>query len=136
MAIIDVDHFKNYNDHCGHAEGDLVLRRIAQVLADSIKRPGDLVARYGGEEFVVLLPDTHADAATCLGKEIVARIEALQIPHPCSPMSASITVSLGGVTQTPNGSEPDPRFFQQADSALYVAKADGRNRTEWRKLTA
>lgn len=133
LAIVDVDHFKAYNDRCGHAEGDLVLRQIAQSLSSFIRRPGDLVARYGGEEFVLLLPDTDASAAERLAGEIIASVEARQIPHPASPVSPFITISLGGITMTPLGGHPDPRFFQEADAALYAAKAERRNRANWRQ---
>lgn len=133
LAIVDVDHFKAYNDHLGHADGDQVLRQIAHALSAFVRRPGDLVARYGGEEFVLLLPDTDANAAARLGNEVRTRIEALQIPHPSSPVSRYVTVSLGGMTAIPDGGSTDPLFFQEADAALYAAKAEGRNRAIWRQ---
>lgn len=132
LAIIDVDHFKAYNDHLGHAEGDHVLRKIAGTLREFVRRPGDLIARYGGEEFVLVLPNTDATAAASIANEIRANIEALRLPHPTSPVSRYVTVSLGGTTLIPNGGEIDPGFFQEADAALYAAKADGRNRAFWR----
>lgn len=135
LAIIDVDHFKAYNDHLGHAEGDRTLRRIAQTLDQFVNRPGDLVARYGGEEFVLLLPDTDAQSAAHIANDIRAGIEAVQLPHPSSPISRHVTVSLGGMTITPSGGQVDPRFFQEADAALYAAKAEGRNRAFWRYIT-
>lgn len=135
LAIIDVDHFKAYNDHLGHAEGDRTLRRIAQTLDKFVNRPGDLVARYGGEEFVLLLPNTDAQSAAHIANDIRAGIEAVQLPHPSSPISRHVTVSLGGMTITPSGGQVDPRFFQEADTALYAAKAEGRNRSFWRYMT-
>lgn len=132
LAIIDVDHFKAYNDHLGHAQGDRVLHRIAQTLSGFVNRPGDLVARYGGEEFVVLLPNTDARSAAHIANDIRAGVEAVQLPHPASPISRHVTVSLGGMTVTPSGGQVDPRFFQEADTALYAAKAEGRNRAFWR----
>ncbi|MDP3638584.1 MAG: diguanylate cyclase, partial [Azonexus sp.] len=105
LAIIDVDHFKVYNDHLGHAEGDHVLRKIAGTLRNFVRRPGDLIARYGGEEFVLILPNTDATAATRIANEIRASIEALRLPHPNSPVSRYVTVSLGGTTLIPNGGE-------------------------------
>ncbi|PKO86288.1 MAG: diguanylate cyclase response regulator [Betaproteobacteria bacterium HGW-Betaproteobacteria-12] len=132
LAIIDVDHFKRYNDHLGHAEGDHVLHRIACELNRFVRRPGDLIARYGGEEFVILLPNTDALAAANLGHEIRASIEALALPHPNSPVSRHVTVSMGGISAVPTGGEVDPKFFQEADAALYAAKAEGRNRVFWR----
>jgi diguanylate cyclase (GGDEF)-like protein len=132
LAIIDVDHFKAYNDHLGHAEGDQVLRRIARCLREFMRRPGDLVARYGGEEFVLLLPNTDTTSAANIGNEIRSAVEALRIPHPSSPASPYVTISLGGMTATPNGGTVDPSFFQEADAALYAAKTEGRNRSFWR----
>lgn len=132
LAIIDVDHFKAYNDHLGHAAGDWVLRKVADTLRHFMRRPGDLAARYGGEEFVLLLPNTDAAAAAHIGEEIRAAVEGLALPHPASPVSRHVTVSLGGMTVFPNGGQPDSRFFKQADDALYSAKADGRNRSVWR----
>lgn len=135
LAIFDVDHFKAYNDRLGHAEGDHVLRQIAHALNNLVKRPGDLVARYGGEEFVLLLPDTDAASAAKLGNELREQIESMQLPHPSSPVSRYVTVSLGGMTIIPSGGNADPLFFQEADAALYAAKAEGRNRTIWRQST-
>ncbi|HEX6736247.1 MAG TPA: diguanylate cyclase [Azonexus sp.] len=133
LVILDVDHFKRYNDHLGHAEGDRVLRRIAQALNSFVRRPGDLVARYGGEEFALLLPNVDARAGIELAHEIRSQIEALALPHPSSPVSRHVTISLGGMTLIPCGGEVDPRFFQEADAALYAAKAEGRNRVFWRQ---
>jgi diguanylate cyclase (GGDEF)-like protein len=133
LGILDVDHFKRYNDHLGHAEGDQILRQIARRLGGFMRRPGDLVARYGGEEFVILWPNVDADSALTLASEIRASIEALALPHPSSPVSRYVTISMGGITATPNGGEVAPWFFQEADTALYAAKAEGRNRVVWRR---
>jgi diguanylate cyclase (GGDEF)-like protein len=133
LAIIDVDHFKAYNDHLGHAEGDRVLRLIAKKLSEFVRRPGDLVARYGGEEFVLLLPNSSGTASAHLGEEIRSGIEGLRLPHPASAISPYITISLGGITIQPAGGEIDPQFFLAADAALYEAKASGRNRSLWRQ---
>lgn len=135
LAIIDVDHFKAYNDHLGHAEGDRVLRLIAKKLSEFVRRPGDLIARYGGEEFILLLPNSSGNAASQLGEEIRSSIEGLRLPHPASAVSPFITISLGGTTTQPCGGEIDPQFFLAADAALYEAKASGRNRSLWRQAT-
>lgn len=132
LIVVDVDHFKAYNDHLGHAEGDVVLRQVAQTLQSIAGRPGDLVARYGGEEFVILLPETDAAAAESLAQEARLGVEALQIRHPASPVSEWITISLGGKTVIPDGATADPEFFRGADAALYIAKATGRNKLVWR----
>ncbi len=132
LIVIDVDHFKAYNDHLGHAEGDVVLRRVAQTLQQIAGRPGDLVARYGGEEFVILLPETDAAAAEALAKEARLAVEAMQIRHPASPVSPWVTISLGGRSTLPEGATADPDFFKGSDAALYIAKATGRNKLVWR----
>jgi diguanylate cyclase (GGDEF)-like protein len=132
LAIIDVDHFKAYNDHLGHASGDRVLRAIALTLNGFVKRSGDLAARYGGEEFVLLLPNTDPEAARTLGNDIRIAIEQLAFPHPASSASPFVTISLGGMTTWPQGGDVDPTFFLEADAALYAAKAEGRNCVRWR----
>lgn len=131
LAIIDVDHFKAYNDRLGHAAGDVVLHQIAQALNHLVQRPGDLAARYGGEEFVLLLPGTDAGDAKQLAKKLRTMIEEMALPHPASPVSPVITVSIGGISQIPDQPQLDPRFFAEADSALYAAKGQGRNRVIW-----
>ncbi len=133
LAILDVDHFKLYNDHLGHAAGDIVLRTIASALTGFMRRPGDLAARYGGEEFVLLMPQVDAAAASKIGNEIRASIEAMHLPHPNSPIGPYVTVSLGGMTVRPASGQIDPCFFREADAALYAAKAEGRNRVFWRE---
>lgn len=133
LAIIDVDNFKAYNDHLGHASGDRILRAIAQTLNGFVRRSGDLAARYGGEEFVLLLPNTDAEAACQLGNEIRLAVAHLALPHPASPAAPVVTISLGGITAWPRGGDVDPKFFLEADAALYAAKAEGRNRSFWRQ---
>jgi diguanylate cyclase (GGDEF)-like protein len=133
LAIIDVDHFKAYNDHLGHASGDQVLRAIALTLNGFVRRSGDLAARYGGEEFVLLLPNTDAEAACLLGNEIRIAIAQLALPHPASSVAPVVTISLGGITTWPRGGDVDQKFFLEADAALYAAKAEGRNRSFWRQ---
>lgn len=135
LAIIDVDHFKAYNDHLGHAAGDQALRQLARALKGFIRRPGDLVARYGGEEFVILLPGTDHAAGCAIGNEIQKGIEALQLPHPASPVGAVVTVSLGGMTMHPSGGQATPELFCAADQALYAAKAAGRNCCRWQAVS-
>ena len=136
LAIIDVDHFKAYNDRLGHAAGDGILRNIATTLTGFMRRPGDLAARYGGEEFILLLPQVDADAAAHLANEIRTAVEAMRLPHPDSPVSQYVTISLGGMTATPHDGQVDPQFFRNADTALYTAKAKGRNRVVWQRTAS
>ncbi len=134
LLMIDVDHFKNFNDCYGHVLGDECLRKVAGVLARSAKRGGEVAARYGGEEFAVLLPDTDAPAATNIGQNICDAVQALAIPHAQSITGPCVTVSIGVACIYPNkelqnGIEASSvKLVELADHALYKAKADGRNR--------
>lgn len=126
--LIDIDHFKLYNDTYGHMEGDECLRTVAATLDSIVSRPGDLVARYGGEEFVIILPNTSEQGLKEIAEKILVNIAALNIPHSASKTSNRITVSIGGYTMVPNqGHDPD-YLIAQADKSLYKAKASGRNR--------
>ena len=135
LLMVDVDHFKHYNDHYGHVEGDACLQRVAYALAGVVSRPDDLVARYGGEEFAVLLPDTDALQAGALAQKLCAAVRALGIPHARSDTDSCVTVSVGVACAQPvftPDNAPDAALaqtlFQQADAALYLAKQRGRNR--------
>ncbi|MBK1704038.1 diguanylate cyclase domain-containing protein [Halochromatium glycolicum] len=128
LALLDIDHFKTYNDTYGHAQGDQCLIQVAGVLRHSMKRGGDSVARYGGEEFVVLAPDTPREAAFRLLQEITAGVAALRIPHAASPVADHVTISAGIACCLPAEQDPALCLLEQADEALYQAKASGRNR--------
>lgn len=126
LAMIDVDHFKRYNDHYGHQAGDECLAAVAAVLARS-ERAGDLVARYGGEEFVVVLPGTDAVTARRVIDRVHAQVEAKALPHAAAPLGV-VTLSIGVAGMVPAGSEDAGRLIGLADAALYKAKQGGRNR--------
>ena len=130
LLMIDVDHFKLYNDCYGHQAGDRCLRAIAQAVRSpaALKRPGDLLARYGGEELVVLLPNTERAGALCTAQAIQRAIAALQLPHGGSPVAAEVTVSIGAATQWPVRQSAPAALLTSADQALYAAKEAGRNR--------
>lgn len=142
VVMIDVDHFKAYNDHYGHVAGDHCLQQIASALDSAVIRSGELVARYGGEEFAVLLPNTPSEQAMAVGERVVAAVAALRLPHAHSSAAPWVTVSAGVacvqpvfVASAPAGEAPNsPRcaaaetLFEQADAALYEAKQQGRNR--------
>ena len=128
LVVLDVDHFKLYNDTLGHAAGDKALQEIAAVLSSHALRPTDLAARHGGEEFVVVYGETDAEAGLMLAESIRARVEALGLPHPRSPTAAAVTVSVGVATIVPSKSEDMSGFFVMADLAMYAAKEAGRNR--------
>ncbi|NIC37152.1 diguanylate cyclase [Halomonas desiderata] len=125
--MIDIDHFKLYNDHYGHQAGDACLITLAQHMEAQLKPLGFLVARTGGEEFSVLLPNTSEDEALRLARELLEAIEALGLDHETSPTSRNVTVSIGIATQQANTAAPGD-IMRAADHALYQAKASGRNR--------
>jgi len=131
LAIIDVDHFKIFNDTYGHAAGDLLLKRIAGTIQGTLRRPGDFVARYGGEEFVLVLPEVDAIGGQALAEQIRSQVEALHIVHGDSVAGPWLTVSIGGATQVPTAPDVDPGQFSRADYCLYEAKRAGRNRVVW-----
>jgi diguanylate cyclase (GGDEF)-like protein len=128
MIMIDIDFFKAFNDTYGHLRGDDCLRRVASALNLSLSRPGDLVARYGGEEFAVVLGGTERAGAAAVAETLRAGVEALAIPHAGSWVSDRITISLGIGTRTPRHEAGPAALIADADRALYLAKAGGRNR--------
>jgi diguanylate cyclase (GGDEF)-like protein/PAS domain S-box-containing protein len=130
LVVLDVDHFKAYNDTLGHAAGDICLHAVAEALQAHALRPTDLAARYGGEEFVLLFAETGVEAAASLAESIRAHVEALRLPNPRSPTSDWVTVSVGVATIVPTQADDVKAFFIAADRAMYAAKAAGRNRVE------
>ncbi len=127
MLMIDIDHFKQYNDHYGHLAGDEVLRNVAEALRQSCRRASDVVARFGGEEFVVALPFTGQDELAQLAQSFPPIIEALHLPHAASPVSPWVTISVGGASAVPLR-QKFSMLIEAADKALYEAKRSGRNR--------
>lgn len=134
LLMIDVDHFKAYNDHCGHPQGDACLRQLAQLLVDTVGRPGDIVARYGGEEFVVLLPGGGAAGALAVANKLAAALRHADIFHPRSPAGPRMTISIGAATAKDLSGEP-ASLVEFADRLLYAAKAAGRNQVSVGQLT-
>ncbi|WP_433208479.1 diguanylate cyclase domain-containing protein [Dactylosporangium sp. CS-047395] len=126
VAMIDIDHFKAYNDHYGHPGGDSCLRKVAAALQHTV-RATDLVARLGGEEFAVVLPDTDLRAATVAAERLRAAVEAIGEPHPRTGPGV-VTVSVGVAAHRPDGSGEPEKLVEAADVALYDAKREGRNR--------
>jgi diguanylate cyclase (GGDEF)-like protein/PAS domain S-box-containing protein len=129
LVLLDVDHFKTYNDLYGHLSGDDCLRQIAESIGNVVTRAADLAARYGGEEFAVILPSTSRHGALELCHEILAGVRRLNILHDGNPHSV-VTVSAGCVTCTADDESNYVAAMQAADAALYRAKALGRNRVE------
>ena len=129
LVLIDVDNFKTYNDANGHPAGDQCLRLIAQTLTAFARRPGDLVARYGGEEFALLLPMTDQQGSCDLAEKIRRAIEDLRLTHPGSDRGVA-TISAGCAGGIPMPDISPTQLIEEADRALYLAKANGRNRVE------
>jgi len=136
LILIDVDQFKSYNDHYGHAAGDDCLRRVANTLKTGIKRASDFLARYGGEEFAVILPGTDLAGAGHVAENMRKDIETLRIPHARSQVAAHVTVSLGVATIKPQKDLLSPVvLIKEADKMLYRAKEEGRNRMRLKDLS-
>lgn len=128
LLMIDIDHFKAYNDSCGHLLGDDCLRAFAQSLKIPLGRAADFVGRYGGEEFLAILPETDEAGAQIVANEILEGVAQLAIPHPASPLGTIVTASIGVATSVANREYEHTRLLQEADKALYQAKQEGRNR--------
>lgn len=128
LVLVDVDHFKGYNDTYGHLAGDDCLRSLARLLDQVTKRPADLAARYGGEEFALVLPNTSAAGAIALAAEAQTYLSRLSIPNGASPLYGQVTMSFGIAVVTPTPELSTEILLQRADQALYAAKEAGRNR--------
>ncbi|WP_242018117.1 MASE1 domain-containing protein [Synechocystis sp. FACHB-383] len=128
VMMVDVDHFKLYNDHYGHCQGDICLTEIAQILQSCIRQPGsDFVARYGGEEFVLVLPEVDQLGAIAIAQRIKTALQTPGIPHQAVDSVANVTCSIG-IAVAHSGFEGDKEtLLKQADQALYCAKQAGRN---------
>ncbi|MEH6563961.1 MAG: diguanylate cyclase [Halopseudomonas sp.] len=130
LLMLDVDHFKRFNDHLGHQAGDDALQRLANALNNCLMREGDCVCRYGGEEFAVILPG--ADPSQCLkvAQRIHEAVALMALPHPeTSNASGLLSVSIGAASLQPMPEWGPHDLIKQADAALYRAKDEGRNRT-------
>ena len=128
LLLVDIDHFKRYNDHYGHPAGDACLRRVAAALRECAARPADLVARLGGEEFALLLPHQSRAGALALAERCVQAVDAELIAHAGSPVASFVTVSVG-VAELQSGTAQEPTaLLAAADAALYLAKRQGRHR--------
>lgn len=131
LLIVDIDCFKEYNDHYGHLAGDEVIRKIATLLQNSLKRCTDFVARYGGDEFIVVLPSTNAEGALCVAKRMKKAIESLKIEHNYSSVEKYITITIGVSSIIPKSNIDKVTLIHTSDKALYEAKGKGRNTIEF-----
>ncbi|PJI51190.1 MAG: diguanylate cyclase response regulator [Pseudomonas sp.] len=127
ILLVDVDHFKAYNDTFGHVQGDEALRQVAGALRANASRPSDLPARYGGEEFVMVLPNTSPGGARLLAEKLRRSVQDLNIAHELPVPGAPLTVSVGVATLIPQNGQVCRQLIELADQALYNAKHGGRN---------
>ncbi len=128
LAMLDVDYFKLYNDNYGHGAGDDCLRQVARALQQALKRPADTIARYGGEEFALLIPNTDSEGALVIAERAREAVIAQQLKHEYSQIADYVSVSIGLAATHPQPSAQADSLLRAADDALYVAKANGRNR--------
>lgn len=132
VAMIDIDYFKQYNDHYGHAAGDRVLRQVAEAMKEALQRELDFIARYGGEEFALILADSDRAGALLLAESLRLAVQRLRIEHAGSPDGEVLSISIGGVTLPLDSGAALPKdALEQADAQLYRAKQAGRNRIMW-----
>ncbi len=129
LIMLDIDHFKLYNDSHGHQAGDQCLHQVARTLQQFIRRPSDLAARYGGEEFALILPETPGEAAFEMGQQLCTAIRHLKPAHrqQAKPSHENVTISAGVATLIPDEKYRPAQLIQMADEALYTAKSNGRD---------
>jgi diguanylate cyclase (GGDEF)-like protein len=130
LIMIDIDYFKLFNDNYGHGQGDDCLKKVANALSMSARRPADFIARYGGEEFSGILPNTSIENASVFTELLRHNIEKLNIPHDFSPTHNKVTISIGCATVIPTVNKSYELLITSADNALYKAKSDGRNKSK------
>ena len=128
LMMLDIDRFKQYNDHYGHQAGDEALKQVARLLQQQVKRQGELAARYGGEEFAIILPGSDNAACHQLARNIQQQLSQLGIAHPGSDIQPLLTVSIGYCSVLADKSSSSDNLIQQADAALYQAKKGGRDK--------
>lgn len=131
LIMLDIDHFKAFNDCYGHVSGDECLRQIGRAIAEGASRAADLAARYGGEEFACILPETDRAGALVIAEQIRRGIQALAIPHRGSPVAEYVTASLGLATVECSADQAVEELVTRSDEMLYRAKSNGRNRVEF-----
>ena len=130
LLLLDVDCFKKLNDRYGPKAGDECLQKVARALCEQIRRPGDFVARFGGEEFAVILPGASAEGAFRIAEAMRTAVLHLRIPNLDSSAGPFATLSIGVCSRQSSPDRPATEIVEGADAALYLAKAEGRNRTQ------
>jgi diguanylate cyclase (GGDEF)-like protein len=132
--LIDIDLFKQFNDHYGHGSGDDCLTRVAKALHGCVQRPSDCLGRYGGEEFAAILANTDMDQALQVAQNFHASVAALQVPHAHSEVAPQVTISIGVATTKPIADQNPHLLSGGADRMLYAAKSAGKNTTRHQRL--
>ncbi|MDD2897104.1 MAG: diguanylate cyclase [Desulfuromonadaceae bacterium] len=135
LFMIDIDHFKKYNDLYGHQAGDVCLQKVAEILSSQVGRSYNLVARYGGEEFVCLFPGISMENAMSKARQMVKALYECALPHAASDSASVVTISLGVAVTFPAQNRLPEELVAAADAALYSAKQNGRNQISSRNLT-
>lgn len=130
LILLDIDYFKQYNDHYGHIHGDECLKQVAELLSKAATRPRDFLARFGGEEFVLVLPETNAESAHKIADRCRDFIAQAKIPHIKSFIGNHLTASMGLATMVPERGHESIAFLREVDRRLYQAKQQGRNRID------
>ncbi|MCW8853678.1 MAG: diguanylate cyclase [Gammaproteobacteria bacterium] len=133
LLLIDIDYFKCFNDSNGHLAGDACLQAVTGAISSVVSRPSDVVARYGGEEFAIILPSTPAEGMKIVADHIQGAIRKASIPHDDSPISDTLTLSIGGCSIIPTDHDRMTALIDEADKALYQAKDSGRNQSVFSK---
>ncbi len=136
LMMIDIDHFKSYNDNYGHPEGDICIKLIAKALSSVVARKNDFVARYGGEEFVILMTTSDKNVVENLAKRCIDKVRRLAIPHQFSDTGDHVTISIGIASIEVLANQHPSSLIKQADSALYQSKENGRNQYTYSSVLA
>lgn len=130
LIMVDIDFFKAYNDHYGHGNGDICLKKVAKSIGENARRATDIIARFGGEEFVIILPETTLECAIDLANQMVENVADLKIPHEFSETANVVTISAGVSCVNPMDYDGFHQLESMADQALYQAKEQGRNQVQ------
>lgn len=127
LMMIDIDHFKKYNDTYGHLQGDECLKAVATKISQTVARPRDVTARFGGEEFIVMLPETNASGVVHLAQQVLDNVRSMTIEHVSSGSQGRVSVSIGTAACYPTEECSMDLLLRQVDDALYAAKSAGRD---------
>ena len=134
FIMVDIDHFKEYNDTYGHSQGDICLKEVAETLSKSLQRTSDFAVRYGGEEFAVILPNTDESGVVKIADKLLENIRQLNLKHEKSAAADRVTVSIGATTGLADYKQTGEEYVKRADEMLYKSKQTGRNKASFKIL--